>query len=178
MATLQLSPGLMSSLSEGISVGNLSSTVLTTSSAYPLTPLFPYNFYLTSTSSGNEIYAFLKLYSGSVPTLEDLTSYTSRNSDALITFEIRQSNVFNDNSIFNTNPIVINTDFVNASATGTATWFRLYSYQGTSLIHQIIGTVGLPQDNPDLEVGDVTFNSGIPYKITNFKIQFPSLFTY
>lgn len=178
MAVLELSYDLMLNLPERVAVGNLSSTVLTAESKYPLVPLFPYNFFLTNTDASNKVFAYLKLYSGSVPTLEDLTSYTSRNSDALITFEIRETEVFNERSVFNTNPIVINTNFVSASGTGTATWFRLYSYHDVNLIHQIIGTVGLPQDNPDLELGDVTLTAGFPYKISNFRILFPSSFTY
>lgn len=177
MATIEFSSGLMTGISERISVGNLSQTVLTTNSTFVLTPIFPYDFYETDTSSGNEIVSYLKIYSGTVPTLNDLSAYNSRDADALISYEIRLTDVF-DTSVLNTNPIVINTDFVSATNSGTATWFRLYSYRGTNLIHQIVGTVGLLEDSVDLKLGDTSIVSSVPYKISNFRILFPSTFTY
>lgn len=180
MATLQLSPGLMLELSERISFPSNNATTLTTGSTFPLTPLFPYDFYETNTSSGNEIVSYLKIYDGAVPVLNDLATANSRNDDALIVFNVRQTNVFSESSVFDTNPIVINTDFATAIASGTASWFRLYSHRAASgnVIHQIVGTVGLIDANPDLELGDTSIQSGMIYKISNFRLLFPSTFTY
>lgn len=179
MAILELSPALSANLSHRLTVGTLSQTIITDSSKYPLTTLLPYDFYTSNTDSGNEIISYLKIYSGDVPlTLDDVPNYDSRDEDALIEFPVRLTNTFNENSVYTTNPVTINTDFVAAVATGTATWFRLYSYRDVDLIHQIVGSVGLPESNADLEMGDITIQQSAVYKISAFRIHFPSSFTY
>ena len=179
MATLILSEELTQNLSESLVIGNLSQQVVNSNSTFAFTPILPYDFYVNSATSGNEIDAYLKICSGEVPTdLDGLTTPTSRDADTLITFPIRLVNVFNENSVYNTNPVVINTEYVTANSDGTATWFRLYSFEGSNVIHQIVGTVDVPEQDPDLELGDVEIVSGLPYKISNFRLLFPTTFTY
>lgn len=179
MPTLELSAGLTANLSHRLTIGSLNQTVITSSSKFALTTLLPYDFYTSNTNSGNEILFFLKIYSGTVPlSLNDVPLYNSRDDDSLIEFPGRLVNTFNENSVYTTNPVTINTDYVAASENGTATWFRLYSYRGSDLIHQIVGTIGLPESNADLEIGDVTIQQGELYKISAFRIFFPGTFVY
>jgi hypothetical protein len=85
------------------------------------------------------------------------------------------------------NPAVISTQYVAASASGTATWFwwivppTLGSGNrdtAATPIHQIIGTVGATGTGSDLELVSTTITAGEQYRILNLRILFPTTWTY
>lgn len=124
--------------------------------------------------------AVLTLMKGAVPTdFSTLQNYTSRSTDVLVSFG-GLSNHFSP-SQSNVNPAIISTVYVDAVASGTATWFWLVTkslYDPSvvnTLIHQTIGTVGVTGSGADLEMGSTSIVSGSPYRVLNLRIQFPSI---
>lgn len=124
-----------------------------------------------------------KIMKGTMPSdFSTLTSGTaSRSSDVLLTYS-RSSAVNTFILDLTVNPIVCNTSFVNAIASGTATWFWNLAYNpqdsSNSIFVQFIGTVGLTGSGADLEMSDTNIISGSPYKVNNLKILFPTTWTY
>lgn len=65
------------------------------------------------------------------------------------------------------------TQFVNATESGTATWFYI-----TSLNLGIIsGTVGTT-NAADLVIGSTAIQQGLSYRVTNFTISLPEIISY
>lgn len=136
--------------------------------------------------------AYLHLMQGAVPTdLSTLTSVSSRSTDILATFTTMDGtpNVEGDfkPTQSNINPAVIETHYKAAIASGTVTWFWLVTAQCTTtgngvqqdpIIHQIVGTVGATGSGMDLELPDTNISAGQQYRIVNFKIQFPTSWTF
>ena len=126
---------------------------------------------------------------GSVPTdFSTLTTVGSRASDILCRFQTGQDNAGDFGvSQYNTNPCVIATQYVDAIATGTATWFWWYSAENSisgqptnasPLVQQAFGTMGLTGSGSDLEMISTSIVAGRPYRILNLRVQFPSIWTY
>jgi hypothetical protein len=118
-----------------------------------------------------------------------LTSYSARSSDILVSFTKPGSPTGSNAAPFElstttVNPATIQTDYAAATASGTATWFwwivRPASVLGVlspsdALLQQITGTVGITGSGADLEIPDTTIVSGSPYRVLNFRLQFPTL---
>lgn len=185
MAVVEFSAGLMSGLpsrmtsptTSGTKIGPIGNSA--GSYVYHLLPIFPYSFYLDS--AVYPYYSYLTINKGTVPTdFSGLTATTSRSADVLATYQIHSSNAFISNSQFTPNPVVINSLLSTASASGTASWFRIYSYfyNVTTPMHQVVGTIGASGSGADLEMGDINIVTGRNYRIQNLRIQFPSSWTY
>lgn len=67
-----------------------------------------------------------------------------------------------------------------ATRSGTATWFfgRFYPESGNQHQAVIIGTVGLPESDSDLELNDLEIVQGKTYGINNLRINLPTVFEY
>jgi hypothetical protein len=84
-----------------------------------------------------------------------------------------------------TNPQLINSIYKNATASGTATWFRWlvmglpsYNVDPTSVIHQIIGTITDNAGSGDLKMDSTTIVAGQPYRISSIQFYTPTSFVY
>lgn len=184
MATLEMSSALLSGLPERIMSPSLGTVTLAYNSGnvpYPLTPLVPYD--VVQTTSGN-IVGYLNIYQGTVPTnFSTLTAYDSRTADILLSYESRLVNDFIESSVFTTNPAVLNTEYKTSylSRTGTATWFRWFTYIDNApynLIHQIIGEVGTPGSGKDLIISSTNITATGLYKISKIRLNFSGTFVY
>lgn len=116
-----------------------------------------------------------------------LLNYTNTIANALVVF-------FNNSygSGFSSPPstasggnLIINTNYVAATATGTATWIAIMSFRngmgggGTNLnVQSVYGNIGGIGSGADLEISSNAIVSGQFYKINNLQIQFPSSWTY
>jgi hypothetical protein len=189
MATIEFSAGLMSGLPARMTSPTTSDTSLGNDSNIPqnysMLPLMPYGYYISSTSDGYRYQYFIAIYKGTVPTdFSTLTAYNSRSTDVLVSYTGARTSNFISSSSFSSNPVIINSLFQAATASGTAAWFRLCTHSGFStgpanlIMHQIVGTVGATGSGADLEMGDVNIVSGRNYKISNLRIQFPSVWNY
>jgi hypothetical protein len=135
------------------------------------------------------------------PDLSSLTSTTVRAADILATFTTGvlngQATIPNGicgtgaattdftPSILYQNPIVINTVYKTATQAGTATWFwwvvgpaPISGQIGTTITHQIIGTVGTIGSGADLQISNVNIALGESVKLANFEIQFPTSWSF
>lgn len=183
-----MSTALKNTLPQRILSPTLSTQTLplyTTAGLFPLTPLLPYDFsaYYNGISTAS-ILGFLNIYKGTVPTdFSTLTAYDSRSSDILLSYETRLVNDFLESSVLDVNPAVINTEYKTSylSRSGTASWFRWFSYLDTSpypLIHQIIGEVGVPGTGKDLNISSTNITSSGLYKIGRLRLNFSGTFVY
>lgn len=157
---------------------------------------------LTSTPANYQnSFAAINIMQGTVPTdFSTLTSSAVRSSDILCSFPVYQDTTASINPsnagnatltynpcILNSNPCTIGTTYVNAVASGTATWFwwrvlpninvNPYVPVGT-IIHQIIGDVGVAGSSAVLQLPSTSIVSGQPYRIQNFQLAFPTTWTY
>lgn len=143
-------------------------------------------------STGSETYSYFCIMQGTVPT-DVNTIPQSRMADTLVFWKIGPS-FANPGEIL---PITvgttttINSYYKAAIATGTATWFqwctRAFAPPSTAssggLIyinysHIIMGTVGLVGSGADFEIPDVNIVTGQQYRMSNFKLTFPSSWSY
>lgn len=180
MATLEMSSALFSGLPQRILSPTLSTQTLS-GGLFPLAPLLPYDF----NTSTDPIVAYLNIYKGTVPSnFSTLTTYDSRSSDILLSYESRLVNDFNEASVYTTNPAVINTEYKSSylSRSGTATWFRWFSYVNDAstypLVHQIIGEVGTPGSGKELVISSTNITASGLYKIGKVRLNFTSTFVY
>lgn len=133
------------------------------------------------------------LMKGTVPTdFSSLTSYSNRSADVLAQWNVGTRPGGNNFTVStpNTNPAIISTTFVAATASGTATWFwwisrLLYSsssvnppYLNSPLPSQIVGTVGEVGSGSDLEISSTTITTNQLLRILNLRLQLPSTYTY
>lgn len=119
---------------------------------------------------------------GTVPTdFSALTTPTSRSTDVLITMQDDSST----STIGLSNPIGetpgrvdVNSQFVNATASGQATWFWWYitGYTTNTIVQQIVGTVGT--SGADLIIPDTNIVAGDRYKFINLSFTMTDTFTY
>lgn len=133
----------------------------------------------------------ISIMKGTVPTdFSTLIDYTSRSADVLVQWAVTTaasrypSATFSTSSITNTNPANINTTFVSAVASGTATWFwwitRGNGYFGASnqIFDQIIGTVGLPGTGNDLEIPSTSVTTGQLFRLIDLRMQISTSYSY
>lgn len=139
----------------------------------------------SSVTGINEAYSVIRIMKGVMPVdFTTLTDFTSRDTDTLIRFNtFTQARTAVNNfgpSVANVNPATIQTDYVKALATGTATWFwwTVSEQGGNALYHQIIGTTGIAGSGEDLEIPDTNVIADLAYRITNLKLLFPVSWTY
>jgi hypothetical protein len=162
----------------------------TTSTPAPITSR---GMLVSHANSNGEIGARLAIYKGTVPAdFSTLTSFNAKISDLLITFDatsFTSSTGINQftGSQNNVNPMVISTTYVNATASGTATWFWWFTssaggsntWNNTAApINQIIGTIGITGSGADLTLPSVNIVSGSPYRIFNYRLQIPTEWTF
>lgn len=188
MAVVELSAGIMSGLPARL-VWPTTANCTTTGSSnfYNWIPLLPYNFYIGGYqgSASYQTTGTINVYQGTVPSdLSTLTAYNSRSADVLVIFNCTSPGLYTSTINVSVNPAFISTAYTNATATGTATWFRWYTYNSSQdspqfqIMHQIIGTVGATGSGADLEISSTSIVSGRAYRIQTLRIQFPSSFTY
>lgn len=176
MALIELSAGLMAGLplrilrtTEQVNTSNLKTTsgllIRGTGGGY-------------GSASGS-----FALMQGAVPAdLSTLTAYNVRSADVLVNFSAVLNEFLPSQSTVN--PAIISTVYVPALASGTATWFwwtvrpSYYLDSPNTIIHQIIGTVGLTGSGADLEMGTVALEAASLYRVLNLRILFPSTWTY
>lgn len=172
MATIEVSQGLYTSY-----VGNLVGDFAVN---YTGLLILPFNNQQPFRAS------LIRIMKGTVPTdFSTLVDANSRSSDVLMTFYRGDwGNPTNSISVAyenESNRININTPFINATASGTATWYWMISGElrsNPNITHQSFGTVGTLASGSDLEMSSTNIVSGQPYKINNLKIQFPTSWTY
>jgi len=120
--------------------------------------------------AGNYRVRFMK---GTIPS--DFTSLTapgSRSADVLVTFTPSQL-IFDASD----HPIVVSSQQVAATASGTASWFWWCTYDGGNVpTQQMIGTIG--SSGTDIVIPDSNIVSGQNYSFTNLRFQMPTSFTY
>lgn len=166
---------------------------------YSNVPIIPFWMNDVNNNPANYISAQIKCYfivcKGVMPTsLSSIPFLQSRTSDWLIVYK----NILEEGglphspidtitglSYIDDNPIIINTRKVAATASGTATWFRLITWStssgvefGTRPTHDIIGSIGKINSGADIEMETVDIVSGTQYSINNFAIQFKNRFVY
>jgi len=116
------------------------------------------------------------------PDLSSLTSWAARSVDRLVEFAVKDAHFAPTQ--YTVNPVVISTIYVNAAAAGIATWFwwtvrPIYQFDNPdTIIHQIVGTVGLTGSGADLEMDSVSITAGEFYRIINLRVEFLSNWTY
>lgn len=130
---------------------------------------------------------YLYLMRGAVP-VSFPSQISARQSDILVSYVVNNTSGGNFlTSQVTTNPVIVSTEYVTASQSGTATWFWWVctstvgfanTTPGNTLFQQIIGTVGLPGSGNDLEVPSTTITAGEQYRVLNLRLQFPTSWTY
>ena len=123
----------------------------------------------------------IRIMKGAFPTNVNDFNYTYRNTDMLINF-VANANHFSP-SQYTVNPVVISSVFVSAIATGTATWFMIFTGCYTGYINNVTsqagwGEIGILGSGEDLEMVDVNIIQGSTYKINGMKISFPTMWEY
>ena len=163
MATIELSSGFMTSGQSGGFIPRVITSLDGQTSLVGLIGLYAYN------------YPSLRIMKGTVPTdFTGLTSSSSRASDVLIQYDKITGELVNSSTA---NPITINTVYKTPIASGTATWFWLYS--GDELKQQMVGTVGTVSSGADMEISSVNIVSGTAYRVINSNfLTIPSVWTY
>lgn len=128
----------------------------------------------------------LRIMKGTKPTdFSGMTNgATSYASDVLIDFK-NDGTSTNDAltpSTATNNVFTLNTEIRTAAATGTATWFWWVMYSSattTTILNQVMGTVGLIGSGADIEIPNVNILAGNPYRISGVKWYVPDGgFTY
>jgi len=156
-------------------------------------PITSRGLLVSHAQSTGEIGGRLAIYKGTVPVdFSTLTSFNAKAADLLITYDATQYTSSTGINQFtgsqdNVNPMVITTTYVNASATGTATWFWWFTtplsgsniWSNTTVpYNQIVGTVGITGSGADLTLPSVAITSGSPYRIFNYRLQIPTEWTF
>jgi hypothetical protein len=184
MAKIEFSAGMMSGLPQRILQ---KSTSATTSDS-------PSNVGLIAFSMSISGFIHLNIFKGTKPTKAEMIA--SRNlstastpfklaltNDSLIRFETTTSaSSYDFSPSIVSNPSSIATVYKAAFRAGTATWFCLAhgkeSYTPGTLGNFIVGDVGVIGSGADLEIPDTNIIVGELYRVSNFKISFPSFWEY
>jgi hypothetical protein len=128
---------------------------------------------------------YFYIMKGTVPVdFSTLVNFNARSADVLITFataNLAAGDFLPTNP--NIDPSLIQTNYVNAAATGTATWFwwnvQAQTFSGTNFpILQIIGTVGTVGSGADLEIPSISIVAANPYRVSNIRLDWPTSWTY
>jgi len=128
------------------------------------------------------------LMKGIVPSsFTEIPKISSRSSDILCIFSSGYNNPADfTGSQCSVNPIVINTTYVAASASGTATWFwwatmpilsSTFNFS-MNIVHNLYGTVGELYSGADLELNGTNIIVGQLYRISGLRLQIPTLWTF
>ncbi len=72
----------------------------------------------------------------------------------------------------------LNTEFVAATASGSATWYCLYHDIGNTIGNFITGDIGITGSGADIEIPDTNITTGELYRILGWKLKFPSSWEY
>ena len=129
--------------------------------------------------------AYFYIMKGTVPVdFSTLINFNARSADVLVTFatgNLSAGDFLPTNP--NTDPSLIQTNYVNASASGTATWFwwtvQAQPFSGTNFpILQIIGTVGTVGSGADLEIPSTSVVAATPYRVSNIRLDWPTSWVY
>jgi len=123
----------------------------------------------------------IRIMKGAFPTNVNDLNASYRNTDMLINF-VANANHFSP-SQYTVNPVVISSVFVSAIATGTATWFIIYTncptyYSGDIISSAAWGEIGILGSDEDLEMADVNIVAGASYKINGMKLNLPTMWEY
>lgn len=195
MATIEFSPNF--NAPTGFNTTFIGATTDYPISAFGTTPNASVLMPAFSSVTGQGI-MYLHIMKGSVPTDPNtLTSFSARSADVLVTWQrsgtsggagLINGNIANQfsPSVDTANPCRLTTTYQAASASGVATWFwwttrATSASNGTAtdvVYHSIIGTVGTPGSGADMEVINTTITTGKLYRLSNFRIQLPTLITY
>lgn len=88
-----------------------------------------------------------------------------------------------------TNPTIINSIFIEATETGFASWFWIYTGQQgrdypfytppepTAICHNIIGTIGTVGSGADMEMLNTSVVAGQFLRVINLNLQMPAAFS-
>ena len=127
-------------------------------------------------NGSNDPGAAIRIMKGVKPTdLSTLTGPTSRASDVLLSFKTTLNATGDFTPTVNwVNPVIVNTNYVAADASGAATWFWWIVADATTTVHQIVGSVGLIGSGADIEIPDVNLVTGNTYRILNLKLGIPT----
>lgn len=137
----------------------------------------------TYTGYNGPVYGGIRIMKGSLPlSFSEISGINSRSADTLINYT--SPGLFTSTSTLNTNPIIVTSFPLTASASGTATWFWAPqgsvagNYYDTTQYNRFWGTVGLQGSGADLEISDTNIVSGKVYKIINLRLGIPQSYTY
>lgn len=179
MPTIAFSNDFMSG-SSGTTMGRLMSFGAATTDNN-ITGLMSYG--INPQLTGNARTGVISIMKGSVPTNLNSIDYGSRSADVLVQWTMLSGN-FTATSP-NTNPAVINSSFVSAIASGTATWFwwvtrdgGWFGYSGNTVFEQIAGTVGVTGSGADLEISSTSITAGQLFRVIDLRIQLATSFNY
>lgn len=153
-------------------------------------PVFGYAAYngLLSAVDSGQVGAVSKLciMQGTKPAnFTNLQTTDQQASNVLVSFgETTPSNTFSIHQ--SENVATISTRYNNASVSGVATWFWLFTTRYNSynsgasvdISNQLMGTVGLPGTGSDLELQDTNIIAGQPYRVLNLGLRFPTSWTF
>ena len=129
------------------------------------------------------VYTDINIYKGTRPTTRQ-SLMTAVSADLLVRFEVPRWTAtvgpVTQTMVGTTHTLQIISNFTNASASGTATWFAIanYAVSSNTIYGWVTGTVGLPGSGADLIIADTNIVSGQPYKISNLTLTQSSVFTY
>jgi hypothetical protein len=170
MATIQLSTGLKNELASRVWVKQSSLIGVTWGAA---------NGPLVYNTNYGGASGTLYIMKGSVPSNFTGLTLINRTSDILITYETINGD-FNSSSYVN-NVFTLNTSLVQATGTGTATWFWIYNVGEVNYavvpVQQIIGNVGTIGSGADLEIQTNSIVAGSPYRVSNLVFVMPDSWT-
>ena len=154
--------------------------------------------YGINSREGSNNYKLLMIFKGTKLTRTDMEN--SRNfatantplklaitNDLLVSLNNGNSNYGNRNdftpSIIDKNKVTINTNYVAASSTGSASWFLYFNKDNNnltsgSMYNFIIGNVGITGSGADLIIADTNIVAGELNRVTGWKLSFPSSWGY
>lgn len=137
----------------------------------------------------NSAIGVLYLMKGTIPaSATSVSTVSARSSDVLVPFSsgVDAPGDFITSQV-NVNPAVISTQYKSATGSGVATWFWIavsgtaangFADMNAPIYHQVIGTVGATGSGSDLEIPNTSIVAGTSYRVMNFRIQFPTSWTY
>jgi hypothetical protein len=190
MGFISMSPGFVSAQTTNILGNNVAGSTAYPGNLYGAADKGMLVYHQQSTGEVGGRFAIMK---GAVPTdFSTLTSYSVRMADTLVLFDSTPYTSTSGTNAFaptqqDVNPMIISTIYINATASGTATWYWWFTtplsgsniWNNTILpYNQIIGTVGVSGSGADLTLPSVAITSGNPYRIFNYRLQIPASWTF
>ena len=127
-------------------------------------------------------YGNLVIYQGVKPTHANHMYGNSNVSQYLIVYDS-----FSGDTVQTDNTMETALNYVNAAASGEATWFAFRGYfsantnafaTGVEFRYSVIGDVGLPGSGADLVISNTTVVAGTPYNVGPFKMTLPQTYTF